>query len=100
MITDTLDIDCADKHEAMRMSGEYLYNSSHRECVQPQSVNITVYSKEELDGEEDGCKLCNSREITINVETKEPDDAYYFSTSPTVNLMYCPLCGKYINRYR
>lgn len=45
------------------------------------------------------CKLCDSEEIRIVVDTKEPSDSWIFSTSPAVGMMYCPLCGeKYENK--
>jgi len=46
------------------------------------------------------CAICDSEKIAIGVVTINPDDEYYFSSHPSVRLMYCPLCGKYINDKR
>lgn len=45
------------------------------------------------------CKLCGSKYISIDVETKDPDNKFWFSSRLAVGLKYCPLCGRYIGDY-
>lgn len=41
-----------------------------------------------------GCKLCNSARFDIEVQTRDPDDMYVFSSDPVIGAMFCPLCGR------
>ncbi len=46
----------------------------------------------------EGCELCNSEVISIQVITKELDNVFLFSSDEDVGLMYCPLCGRDLRR--
>lgn len=40
------------------------------------------------------CKLCESKDINITVETKDPDDKFCFKNDEVIGIMFCPLCGR------
>jgi len=45
-------------------------------------------------GSKHGCELCNANDIQIDVHTKKPRNAFFFSSDSSVGLLYCPMCGR------
>jgi hypothetical protein len=54
---------------------------------------VALEAMREKQEREKGCELCNAERIQIDVHTKSPRDAFFFSSDPAVGLLYCPLCG-------